>query len=326
MKKLLVFITILTCLLSLLNVCNASSQEKGYTKEVIIINDTNAYASCVQLIMRLKGMLEPYLPDNVAVEWTSIASSADIRDAVVANRVDVASMAVPLVIAALENQMPMVVISGTAGSPAYLYSKNSEITSFQDIKSNTRISILSRGSAYHLAFLADCKTYFGDILIYDNNLIIAPNAEVLASLAHTSEFDCAILSLPSTIKANEIDGLTIIEDFTPILLDYNLTSYFVTNEKFYKENPVLIEAFRKATCDAVVFINSHTAEAALLLGKAYDVDPVYVEEALLTCPPRVEVSGYDRIADLMYEAGILSETPVKFIDLSYYNEIPKADE
>jgi len=326
MKKVIVFLAVLTCLASLMGASNVVSQEKGYSRETIVINDSNTYLSCVQLVIRLKGLMEKYLPDGVTVEWTYVATSADIRDAVIANRVDIASIAVPSVIVSLENHLPLVIISGTAGSPIYLYSNNPEIKTFQDITKNSRISTLNKGSATHLSFLAKCKEVFGDPTIYDNNLVAMPNAEALASLETSNELDCAMFVIPSTVRANEISKITLIEDLTPIMLDYNMTSYFVTNEKFFKENPVLIEAFRKATHDSVEFINNNTKEVAVLLGEVFDIDPVYIEEALLICPPRLEVSGYDKTANLMYEAGILSETPMKFIDLSYYNEIPKADE
>ena len=305
---------------------NSSADERGYTSETIRINDSNSYASCVQAIIRSNGMLEQYLPEGITVEWTGIANSTDIRDAVIAGRIDIASVGSPSVITAIENQIPLVIISSTAGAPLYLYCKNPTIKAFEDINENTRITIPSKAAAAHIAFLAKCKDVFGDGTVFDNNLVIIPNTEALASIASSDEYDGCLIGIPTTIRANEIDGLSVLEDLTPVVLDYGITSFFVCNEDFYDNNPVIIEAFRKATIDAIEFIRNHTAKAAEILGEIYDIPPEYLVEALKTCPPDIYVSGYDRLAEFMLEVGILSSAPMRYETLLHYNDIPKVGE
>ena len=328
MKKILAIMTAITLSVLLLTACGGSSDQsnKGYTTNIIRVNQSGNYASSVQQIIMLKGLLEPYLPEDVSVQWTNLTNSTDSRDAVVSGRTDIVSIAVPTFITAVENEMPLALISATSGAPAYLYSNNSEITKLEDIADSTRISIASKASASIVAFFIRCKDTFGDASIYDSNIVTIPNEEALATLATSRELDGALLTFPSTIRADEIENLILIEDLTPTILAYNLTSYFATNEEFYKNNPVLVEAFRKASCDAVNFINDQTLEAAILLAELYGIEYSHVEKAIAICPPSLEVSNYDLIAELMYESDMLPKEPMKFKYLPNYNDIPQKTE
>ncbi len=324
MKKTLLMLTFIICVIIFPSCSSKKSidENAGYREKVVRINDSMSYASCVQSIIRSKGYLEEYLPEDVSVEWTSIANSAEIRDAVAIGEVNLASVGAPSVIMAIENGVPIVLISATAGAPVYLYSNNPEINEFEDIGSDTRISIMTRGGASHISFLAKSKEVFGDALVYDNNLVSSPDPETLASVATSKDIDCAFFGPPSSIKADEIEHLRIIEDLTPIVLDYGITSYYVTNRSFYEDNPTLIEAFRKASEDAVEFINSNVGEAASILAEVYDIEARHLEDALTACPPSLEIDGYDAVAELLYEVGILEEEPKKLNEQLHYKDMP----
>ena len=324
MKRFMILIVLLIFALSLASCSSEPSDESnaGFSSTVIRINGSNNQVSAIQLVIRYKELLEPYLPDGVTVEWTDIANAADQRDAIVAGRVDIAGVAVPNVITALDNGLPLVIISAAAGSPVYMYSNNPDIQKFQDINAETRISLVTKGNAPHLAFLAKCKDVFGEATIFENNLVPMPHTEALASLESGRELDCSMFSLPTTLRANEIEGIQMIDDLTPYINEYGLTSYFVANEDFYKLNPMLIEAFRMASRDAVEYIRNNLSEVSILLGDLYEVDSVHIEEALLDCPPSLEVRGFDRLVDLMFEAGILANEPMRLEDLPNFDDIP----
>ena len=304
---------------------NDNVDSGGYKADVIRINDTGQFASCIQRIIRLKDFLTPYLPEGVSVEWTSISGGSAQRDAIIAGHLDITAMSLIQFLSATENELPLSLISSAAAQSVFLYSNNENIKCFEDIDESSRIAVTGRATNMEMAFLIKCGEIFGDPMIYYNNIVTIPNTEMLASLATSDEIDCAIIVLPNNVKANEIEGLTMIEDLTPVIIENSLASVFVTDEDFVRENPVLLEAFRKATKDAVKFINENPEDAAKLLAEDYGIDEIHLVNAFKNYPIKLEIkeNGYDSTASLLYQMEILSKLAPKFSELPNYDIIPK---
>ena len=318
--------TILLFIVGIIACVSFSGCAPRNTRNVVRLNDSGSFLGSVSTIIRLKGMIEQYLPDGVVVEWTSIVSSSDVRDAIAAGRIDIGNAAAPTFISAYENNLPIRLISAASRTPTKLYSNNPVINSFQDLTNSSRIAISTKGNLQHLAFLIRSDELFENAIVFDNTLvpISAPNA--LASIRTGTDLDAALFIFPDIIVANEIEGIRIIEDLTSIVIDYNISSYFLANDEFAKNNPTIIEAFEKAAADAVEFMTTNPAEAARVLAEFYEIEARHVEEALIAAPPRLEVYGYDRIANVMYEARLLDKRPTLFRDLPNYDDIPKIAE
>jgi NitT/TauT family transport system substrate-binding protein len=302
-----------------------STNGDGYSVRAIRINDTGAFASVVQRIIMLKDMLEPYLPDDVSVEWTSISSGADQRDAIMAGQLDITAMSIIQFLSSIENDLPLALLSSSAAQNVFLYSNNEQIQRFEDITTSTRIAITGRATNMELAFFLRSAEAFGDPLIFSNNLIVMPNTEMLALLSTSREIDLAVIVLPNNIVADEIESLTMIEDLTPIIIENSLASLFVTHNNFLQNNPVLVEAFRRASEDAVRFINESPAEAAALVADDYGIAATHLVDAFQRYPVQLEVraEGFNNTADLLFEMGILSRPAKQFSELPNYSDIPK---
>jgi ABC-type nitrate/sulfonate/bicarbonate transport system substrate-binding protein len=310
----------------ILSVCAETAFSKdntGHIAGTIRVNYSPSYASSIQQVIMLKSLLEPYLPEGVTVEWTTVATAPETRDGIVAGSIDIASISCMSVIAALENGFPVVLLSSAASTPINLFSRTPDIKSINDIKRANKISIGAYGSNQHLAFMLACKEIFGNASVFNDKLMQIAEPDAIASLANSDEFDCAISYFPYTLQIAEIPKVKLLLELTPYVQKYGIGSYFFTNKKFYDNNPALIGAFRKAQKDAVDFMTDHPAEAALLLADMYKVEPKFVEDALKTLPPRLEIAGYDNVADLLFEAGILDSPPKKFENLPNYKDIPK---
>jgi len=293
---------------------------------VVRLNDSGSFLGSVATTIRLKGLIEPHLPEGVSVEWTNIVSSSDVRDAIAAGRIDIGNAAAPAFITAFENNLPIRLISAAARTPTKLFSNNPAINSFEDLTSSSRVAISTRGNLQHLAFLIKSEELFGNAVIIDSTLvsISAPNA--LASIRTGTDLDAALFIFPEIIAANEIEGVRVIADLTSIVIDYNISSYFLANERFAENNPAIMEAFMIAAAEAVYFMTNNPVEAARILAEFYGIEARHVEEALIVAPPRLEVYGYDRIANVMYEAGLLDRRPTLFRDLPNFDEIPRKGE
>ncbi len=70
---------------------NNNNEENGQVAErtVVINYNPDNYASAVFQIAKEEGLMEKYLPEGVTVEWTTLSSASDIRDAMVAGDIDI---------------------------------------------------------------------------------------------------------------------------------------------------------------------------------------------------------------------------------------------
>ena len=91
------------------------SQENGeqVAKErtVVINYNPDNYASAVFQIAKEKGLFEKYLPENVKVEWTTLSSASDIRDAMVSGDIDIGTPGIMAYMTAIDNGMPLSLMS-----------------------------------------------------------------------------------------------------------------------------------------------------------------------------------------------------------------------
>jgi ABC-type nitrate/sulfonate/bicarbonate transport system substrate-binding protein len=326
MKK-MAFIPVLVLVLTLtLSACSkAQSDEGGYTDKVLCVNDSGSYASAVTAVIRVNNLLDKYLPGDVKVEWSNVRSAADIRDAIVANKVDVGSFAGANFISAIDNGLPLTLLANALYAPTKLYSNNTAITSIDDIDADTVITLKGIGANPHFLFLAYCKERLGDAEKLSQNLTPMADNDVLTSLASSKDIDCAVLSFPHTAKAEALGTLTVLADFNQTANDYGVGgSYLIANSDFCSKNPTLVDAFLSAYADAVEMMRSKPNETSQQLAQEYDIDAKLVYDAMLSAPARIEVAGYDKLASFMYEIGLLDHEPKKFSELPNYESIPKA--
>ena len=327
-KKQILTIVVLVSLL-LISSCRVykqnSSQDNTNEAMVIRINDTERYGSHIIGIVRAKDLLDLYLPDNIIVEWTSVTNSTNIRDAIATGDIDIASLGIPNYILAKESNYPILLLARSSTTSSYFYSNNEKIMKFEDINSTTRVAIASKGTINHLAFLIKCEEVFGDPMIYDNNLVAMSYSDMITSLSTSNEIDCAIITMPAFIEADQIPTLVRVEDMTQIYLDNHLDVCFVVSNDFYQSNPELVDAFMKAVEDAFTYVDEYPNEAAELLSEAYKIDASYVKDELRKLPHKTDIMGYDELASFLYHVGMLDKEPGLFIDLPNLKEVPHSN-
>lgn len=313
-----IYLLVLAILLFTVNGCSKK------TANVIRINDSGMFYSAVQTIIKEKNLLEPYLPDGATIEWSSLANNTEIRDAIVSDRLDIASMIKVSYINALENGLPLTLLAETAGTQSFTYSNNHLIRNFDDITDSTKIVFGSKLGNGAFAFYLLCATQYGDPFIFDKNIREMSVSDSFSSVAAgLKDIDIFNSGIPYSALLDEMDHVKKIIDLTPIMKEHGIGSVFFTSDNFYNKNRNLVDAFMKAANDAVKYINENPNEAAQLLAKAYNSSPKDVEDELRAWPINLEVRGYDELANLMYEMGMFSKPPKKFSDFHNYDSIPK---
>lgn len=116
-RKLVIILVIAVVIVAIVAsvVLQNRSQENGeqVAKErtVVINYNPDNYASAVFQIAKEKGLFEKYLPENVKVEWTTLSSASDIRDAMVSGDIDIGTPGIMAYMTAIDNGMPLSLMS-----------------------------------------------------------------------------------------------------------------------------------------------------------------------------------------------------------------------
>lgn len=308
---------LLVCMMTGMAACGKSKDR------VVRIAQTGVYVSATAQIMQEQGILEKYLPEDVTVEWSQIATGPDLRDAIISKQVDIADFSLMTFIAAFENDLPLTLLSFSGSTPIHIYSNDSEVENLDDFSNTAKIAITNKSTNLHIAFLAYCEENFGDAMKYDNCLSPIPAADAIASLKTSEDYDGAVFSFPMMAKAEENEKLNKIVDMTDVINDYSIGDGFVVHSEYLKNNKDIVDAFLKAQEETLQFIEENPQEASQILSSLYGVEQSLVSGVLESMPPQKKVVGYDKQAQLLYQAGILEKEPTKFEDIPNYENIPK---
>lgn len=298
-------------------------KESENGKKKVRICSSGLYVDATKIIMKEKKILEKYLPKNVEIEWSEIASGPDIRDAVVSGNVDIADFSLMTYITGYENGLPIDLLSFSGSTPIYLYSNNKEIKSIKDFGENSSISITNKNTNLHLAVLALCKKELGNPLALDNYLTAIPAADAISSLQTSKNFNGAVFTFPMSVKADKIDSLNLLYDMSDLVKEYSIGSAVIANRNFRKNNQDIVDALLKAQGEVLEYIGDNPDEASDILAAKFGCEKDDVLHAFEVMPPTDKVKGYDKTAQLLYESKILKKAPTKFESLENYESIVK---
>jgi len=324
-KNLFVIFTVLLFTVAISSCGNSAPNGKGFETTKIRAFGGITVSNAIQQIIQMDELLEKNIPDDVSIEWSyGGPSSADTRDALIAGKLDLATISLASFISAVENGLPLVLLSGTMPNPLELYTTRDEINSFKDINEHHKIGMPGKGSNFELAFSLRSKEVFGDASRFSDNIVALTDADMVALIQGADSYDLYTLGFPAMQKVAALDHAKLVEDLTEITVKYNICLVFVTTKDFYDNNPLIIDGFYKAAEEAVRFMNDNPKETAQKLSDFYEaVTPEEVLTVLERCPPNSSITNYDEIADIMYEMEILSKPAMKFSELPNYNSIPK---
>lgn len=315
MKKTLAIILSFVLIIGVMSGC-----KKNEADNIIRINASNSYGNMTTNIMQKYGLLEKHLPQGMKIEWSNMTSASDMRDALVSGKVDIICTSLSTYIINYENGMPLTLISFTGGVPIGLYTNSDSINSVEDIKENDRILTKSKSNNGHIAFLEECKRKLGDYMVLDDNLVLLSEAEALSSLTTSKDYVAGNFSFPMNIKAEKA-GLKKIADYNSIVNEYGIGSCYMTTESYYKDNPEIINAFKKAQKEALYILQNNPEEVAEKLQEDYLLSSEEILNAIETMPPTNKIKGYNTLAKMLYNVGLVKNEPTKFEDLFNYGDL-----
>jgi len=315
MKKKSSFKTI-TLMLSLiiatsliLSGCN-KKVEKADGKYKISIAEQYGLAYAPLQIMKEKKLLEKNLP-GIEVSWSQLGNTSAIREAMLANKLDVGFMALPPFLIGWSNGMDWKIASALSSSPVGLVTNSENIKSIKDFTEKDRIAVPQPGSVQHILLSMAAEKEFGDSHKLDNKLVTMAHPDGMNALLSKKDVTAHFTSPPYLFE--ELENKAMKEILTG---EEALGSEFtfiagVTTKKFHDNNPEIYSAFVKALHESMDFITNNPKEASKILAPIYKLSE---EKTLkyLTAPGTEyskEVKGILQFAEFMKKNNYINKIP-----------------
>lgn len=292
----------LSCLLVVL-MAGCGSEDKK-----IVVAEQYGIAYAPLTLMKEAGILEEVLGDDYQVEWVKLANMAAIREAMVADSLDVGFMGIPPFLIGLDNGMEWKIISGLSESPLGLVVNDPEITSLEELLASGKIALPQPGSIQHILLSMTAKDRLGDAKAFDNQLVSMKHPDGMMALLNSDEVVAHYTSPPYLFQELDEGSPHLLtkgtdgtkEDFTFIV--------GVCRESFY-EDPAY-EPFQEALVQCIDLINKRDKEAISILADAYELEV----DTLLDYMGRegmsygIEIKGLEKFMSFMVEEEYIKES------------------
>lgn len=263
------------CLLSVALLFSGCTKEEVQT---VKIAEQYGLAYAPLQVMKEKGFLEEELPD-VEIQWKKLGNTAAIREAMLANEVDLGFMGIPPFLIGLDNGMEWKIMSGLSSCPLGLVSNNPDIKSLEDITFEDKIALPQPGSIQHILLSMAAEKQLGDASIFDEQLVTLKHPDGMVALEAGTEVSAHFTSPPYLFMEldNPKNHLVVTgeeavgQPFTFIV--------GVGTEEFYSRSQHY-EAFLNALNRSIEFMNNNKEEATRILAEVYDMDEELLESYL----------------------------------------------
>ncbi|WP_105616793.1 ABC transporter substrate-binding protein [Vallitalea okinawensis] len=258
-------------------------------------------------IMKEKGFLEEELPD-AEIQWKKLGNTAAIREAMLANEVDLGFMGIPPFLIGLDNGMEWKIMSGLSSCPLGLVSNDPDIKSLEDIAFEDKIALPQPGSIQHILLSMAAEKQLGDASVFDEQLVTLKHPDGMVALEAGKEISAHFTSPPYLFM--ELDNpkhhLVVTGEEA---VGHSFTFIVgVGTEEFYSRREHY-EAFLKALDRSIDFMNNNKDEATSILAEVYNME-VQVLESYLNQEGMVysnAVEGVEEFIDFMYRNEYLKE-------------------
>ncbi|MDF2530568.1 MAG: ABC-type nitrate/sulfonate/bicarbonate transport system, periplasmic component [Clostridia bacterium] len=315
MKRTIKWIAVLLVLL--LGINTGCSKQAPDLKQITIAEQYGLAYAPLQIMKELR-LLEKS-DANLLVNWRQMGNTAAIREAMLAEEVDVGFMAIPPFLIGWDKGMEWKIAGGLSSSPVGLVSNRSEVSTIKDFTESDRIALPQPGSVQHILLSMACEKEFGDSHKLDNLLITMAHPEGMNALMAETDVTAHFTAPPyltGELKSKEnrliLSGEEVMGgQFTFIV--------GVATKSFHDENAEAYKAFIKALEESISFMETNKIETVEILSNAYAISKEEVEEYLDTqgVEYAAKVQGLDKFADFMKRNDYISKTPASKAEIMW---------
>lgn len=304
MKKILRIILVITMCLA----CVSCHNRTGEDDKKIVIAQQFGLAYAPLQIMQAKGYLEEALPEY-EIEWVKLGNTAAIREAILAESLDVGFLGIPPFLIGYENGMEWGIFTGLSSAPLGLVSSDQNIKTLEDIKASDRIALPQPGSIQHILLSMAAERTFGASDYFDQQLITMKHPDGMNALMSGREVTLHFTSPPFLYEELQADSLSLVIDGdTCFGGDFTFIVGMTTRE--FRENDLTYQALKEAVESSINFMETSPEESIAILQNYYDYDREKLKDYVYGNGIKysTEVKGLEGFIDFMQNNGILENS------------------
>ncbi len=245
-----------------------SKSEKNELQNNISIAEQFGLAYAPLQIMKENKVLEKNYP-GVNIDWKQLGNTAAIREAMLANQVEVGFMAIPPFLIGLDKGMEWKIATGLSESPVALVTNSENIKSISDFTQKDRIALPQPGSIQHMLLAMECEKEFGDAKKLDNLLVTLAHPDGMNALLRAKDITAHFTTPPYLFKELEQKNIhQILDGKDAIGVEFTFVVGVTTN-KFHDTKPQLYSALNKSLKESIQFMQKNPDKAADILAPIY---------------------------------------------------------
>ena len=285
---------------------------RPHTNITVSVAEQYGLAYAPVQVMREMGFLESALREraqagqSVSVNWVKLANTSAIREAMLADEIDVAFAGIPPFLLGVNGGMPWRMITGLSRCPVDLYVNDSTITRLQDLVGSHRIALPQPGSIQHILLAMAAERELGRADVFDRQLISMKHPDGMQALLSGKDISAHFTAPPYSFTEADAEGISLLlrgEDAMGAPYSFLVG---IAEPDFY-EDAFRLEAFRDALTQSMAYIAENPSQTARMLAESYALTPEETETFLYQRGMvfEREIRGVEAFVDFMERAGYL---------------------
>ena len=274
-------------------------------KKSIRIAEQFGLAYAPLTVMKEYRLLEEALPDY-DVTWSRLTNAASIREAMLADRLDLGFMGIPPFLIGADRGMEWQIFVALSEVPVGLVVMDEGLGSLEALsEAEARIALPQPGSIQHILLAMEAERRFGDASFFDEQLVTLSHPDASQALISNSGVDAHFATPPYLRELiSEHGGYLVLEGSDAFGGTFTF-AVGVGSSNYLEENPEAIEAFRRALEKAASLLDEEEAVAALAQAYGEDIDWLREQLAGERLQYGRTLSGVARFSSFMNQVGYL---------------------
>lgn len=285
----------------------AETGANGEVTEIRIAKQFGIGYTPLTVLEHRPEILEKHLP-GVKLTWKQLGAGTSIRDAMLAEELDVGSGGAGPVIDGLTKGVEFAIATGLVQMPMWAVAPPSGPKKLTDIGPGDKIAIPGINSSQHVVLREALKRQGADPKKLDSNLVPMPHPDGRSAF-EANQIAAHVTSAPFQYQEMDAGGTKLADSFE-LWGEHTFMTVYATKD-FAEENPETFEGLIKAVKEAVAWTNSHKKETAELLAKESAGETPAEEYLAQLNQPTVtfssEIKNIKPMADAMYELGFIEK-------------------
>lgn len=256
-------------------------------------------------IMKEYGLLEEALPDY-EVSWSRLTNAASIREAMLADRLDLGFMGIPPFLIGADQGMEWQIFAALSEVPVGLVVMDPELSSLQALSTtDARIALPQPGSIQHILLAMEAERRFGAADFFDEQLVTLSHPDAFQALISGSGVDAHFATPPYLLDLlSDYGGYLLLDGSEAFGGDFTF-AVGVGLSDYLQEHPEVVAAFQDSLAKAVALLREE--EAVSRLAAVYGEDSQWLSAQLGQQQLHFDrpLAGVERFSAFMEDVGYL---------------------